>query len=72
VTDSFQELNNTFTNQELLYRTNILCIYREAHLNFSLAQIRLNNYETAIDNLTLLLHYEPTNVKALYLRGKAA
>jgi tetratricopeptide (TPR) repeat protein len=31
----------------------------------------MKNYESAIESLTILLHYEPENVKALYLRGKS-
>ena len=37
-----------------------------------MSQIKLHNYENAIDILTALLHYEPCNAKALYLRGKSA
>ena len=51
--------------------TNILNIYREAHINLALSQIKLTNYENAIDILSALLHYEPENVKAIYLRGKS-
>ena len=41
-------------------------------MNLAMAQIKLHNYENAIDVLTALLHYEPTNAKALYLRAKSA
>lgn len=52
--------------------TNIFDIYKEIHLNLALCHIRLHNYESAISLLTSLLHYEPSNAKALYLRGKSA
>ena len=58
-------------DEEFLLTTNVLSIYREAHMNLALSQIKLNNFESAIDILNALLHYEPSNVKALYLRGKA-
>lgn len=40
-------------------------------MNYALCHIKLNNYENATDVLSGLLHYEPQNVKALYLRGKS-
>ena len=40
-------------------------------MNLALSQIKMNNFENAIDVLNTLLYYEPTNVKALYLRGKS-
>ncbi len=51
--------------------TNVLHIYRECHLNLALCQIKLANYEHAIDILSALLFYEPHNSKVLFLRGKA-
>jgi tetratricopeptide (TPR) repeat protein len=39
-------------------------------LNLALCQIKLFNFEHALDTLTQLLTYDPHNPKALYLRGK--
>ena len=52
--------------------TNIFEIFAESHLNLALTQIKLLKYEQAIDVLTQLIHYQPTNVKAFYLRAKSA
>lgn len=66
------DLQQRFKGREDLLQsaTNVLLIYRESHLNFALCHIKLSDYESAIEILTMLLHYEPQNVKALYLRGK--
>ena len=40
-------------------------------MNLALCHIKLGDYESAIDLLTTLLHYDFQNVKGLYLRGKS-
>lgn len=45
--------------EEFLQTTNILLIYKESHLNLALCHIKMSEFETAIDHLTSLLHYEP-------------
>lgn len=63
---------DTFQSEEVLMSTNVLQIYKEVHMNLALSEIRLLNFENAIDILTALLHYDPEDAKALYLRGKSA
>jgi Flp pilus assembly protein TadD len=68
--DSLSELSKAFPDEDLIYSTNLLTIFRECHLNLALSHIKLTNYEEAVDILSALQHYEPLNAKALYLRAK--
>lgn len=47
-----------------------MLIYRECHVNLALCEIKLTNFESAVEVLSAVLYYEPLNAKALYLRAK--
>ncbi|CDW86184.1 peptidyl-prolyl cis-trans isomerase d [Stylonychia lemnae] len=71
IIDTMPSLQSRFQNEDFILTTNVLSIYRESHMNLALSQIKMCQYESAIDILGQVLQYEPQNVKALYLRAKA-
>eukprot|EP00347_Sterkiella_histriomuscorum_P021475 403333850 len=73
ILDTFQTLKARFQNEDFLMTTNILLIYREAHVNKALCLIKQRLYEEAIECLSQILYYDGdgSNIKALYLRGKS-
>lgn len=69
---SMQDLHRDFHNHEefISTATNVLLIYREAHLNLALCLVRQGEVGRAAESLTRLLGYDPVSAKARYLRGK--
>lgn len=51
---------------EAVYR-----IIRECYLFSASCYIKINQFEQAVNILTQIIDVEPSNIKALYLRGKA-
>lgn len=72
VLHSMQDLHRDFRNHEefISTATNVLLIYKEAHLNLSLCLVKQGEYLRAVETLEKLLGYDPGSAKALYLRGK--
>ena len=72
ILDTMQDLYHQFRDNEefLSTATNVLQIYKEAHLNYALCLIKLGEFEHAGDILTSLIHYDSNCCKGRYLRGK--
>ena len=60
-------------DEQLYYENEVVYkIIKDCYLFSSSCYIKINQFESAIQQLDLLLDVEPLNIKALYLRGRAS
>ena len=55
-----------YLENEVVYK-----IIKDCYLFSASCYIKINQFDSAIQQMNLLLDVEPLNIKALYLRGRA-